>query len=92
MRLGLREDKDDCPFMRNSAGFTQGSLQTPPGFPRKVLRIQEGDFRASPSHLLSRGWLRNEFTWIKWLRVLLPEQMLCVSTYPTAERVFSAKI
>lgn len=49
--LGLNDDKDDCPFRRNSAGFIQWSLQTPSGFPGKVLRSQEGegrDFRASP--------------------------------------------
>lgn len=50
--MGLRNDKDDCPFRRNSADFIQWSLQTPSGFPGKVLKSQEWDLRTSPCHHL----------------------------------------
>lgn len=43
------DDKGDYPFRGNSAGFIQWLLQTPPGFPGKVLRRQEEDFRSSPA-------------------------------------------
>lgn len=57
MRMGLRDDKDDCPFRRNFSGFIQWSVQTLSGLPGKVLRIQKGDFRASPCHHLLGGGL-----------------------------------
>lgn len=52
--MGLRGDRDGCPFRRNSAGSIQWSLKTPSGSPGRVLRSQEGDFRAFPATIPSR--------------------------------------
>jgi len=92
MRRGLRDNKDDCPFMRNSAGFIQWSLQTPSGFPGKVLRSQAGEFRASPCQHLLRNGLEMKSRGQSDEESCCQNKCCCVLAYPTAEEIYSTKI